>query len=275
MAGACLGRTPVPACHGADGSAWGVREGWGHGRIVGARTRWRPTSAHSAGAPAGLRIPVQGQKEVLWCCLVLDLVPVRVLRGSGRVLIARTGANRGAAGPDLPVSGHWPGPVLARLTAGPELVADLHRRPGPVLARPNTPWGGWRAALSPGPGPARGHHHDPCAPHHLATWSGTRPGVRRGEYAGPWSQRVACLASGGGYTRRLCTAPVVAGGQFCRNLRIRADPTLFSSLCAQCPRRSGTWTSTRARVALVLILRLRHAHKTGPADRRQTTQDTA
>ena len=184
-------------------------------------------------------------------------------------------ANRSAAGPDLPVSGHWPGPVLARLTAGPELVADLHRRPGPVLARPNTPWGGWRAALSPGPGPARGHHHDPCAPHHLATWSGTRPGVRRGEYAGPWSQRVACLASGGGYTRRLCTAPVVAGGQFCRNLRIRADPTLFSSLCAQCPRRSGAWTSTRARVALVLILRLRHAHKTGPADRRQTTQDTA
>ena len=39
-------------------------------------------------------------------------------------------------------------------------------------------------------------------------------------------------------------------------------------LCTQCPRRSGAWALTRSRVALVLILRLRHAHETGSADRR-------
>ena len=99
-------------------------------------------------------------------------------------------ANRGAAGPGLPASGH---------------LARAHT-PRPVLARPNAPWGGWRAALSPGPGPARGHleqascgtyvpvpgpgsaqghHHDFCAPRCLATWSGTCLGVRTGGYARP------------------------------------------------------------------------------------------
>ena len=67
---------------------------------------------------------------------------------------------------------------------------------------------------------------------------------------------------------RVCVATAVAGGRFCRNLRIRADPTPPSTLCTQCPRRSGAWALTRSRVALVLILRLRHVHETGPADRR-------
>ena len=75
--------------------------------------------------------------------------------------------------------------------------------------------------------------------------------------------------------RRLCTALTVLGERFCRNLRIRADPTPFSPLCTQCPRRSGAWDLARSRVALVLILRLRHAHETGSADRRQTAQRAA
>ena len=61
----------------------------------------------------------------------------------------------------------------------------------------------------------------------------------------------------------LCTAPAVVGGRFCRSLRIRADPTPFSPLCTQCPRRSGTWGPARQRVPTALILRLRHAHEPG------------
>ena len=58
-------------------------------------------------------------------------------------------------------------------------------------------------------------------------------------------------------------APAVVGGRFCRNLRIRADPTPFAPLCAQCPRRSGARRPARQRVPVVLILRLRHAHEPG------------
>ena len=53
------------------------------------------------------------------------------------------------------------------------------------------------------------------------------------------------------------------GVQVCRNLRIRADPTPPHRLYTLCPCRSGAWVLTRTRVALVLILRLRHAHEPG------------
>ena len=67
----------------------------------------------------------------------------------------------------------------------------------------------------------------------------------------------------------------VVGGRFCRNLRIRAGPTLFPSLYTLCPRRSGVRGSMRSGVPSVLILRLRHAHGSGPPDRRQAIQSSA
>ena len=185
----------------------------------------------------------------------------------------RSGAysvNRSAAGPDLPASGHWPGPVLARLTAGPELVADLHRRPGPVLARPNTPWGGWRAALSPGPGPARGHLEQ-------ASCGTYAPSARSGVCArspprplrpAPPHHLVRDLPWGeeGG----VCMAPAVAGGRFCRNLRIRTRATL-GRVRVQAPDLRGHWVyKVLGGMGSALILRLRHAHETGPADKWQT-----
>ena len=127
----------------------------------------------------------------------------------------------------------------------------------------------------------------------LCLWHATGPGGEELARGWPWSQQVACLvpgegqqgwtdkaeaaclAPGGGYTRRLCAALTVLGGRFCRNLRIRTTPTPFSPLCTQCPRRSGARALTRPKMALVLILRLRHAHETGSADRRQTAQRAA
>ena len=61
------------------------------------------------------------------------------------------------------------------------------------------------------PGPAlTGAGYDPCAPRHLYPWSGSCFGVGVGG---------------------LCVVLAVVGGRFCRNLRIRAGSTPFSSLC--------------------------------------------
>ena len=66
-----------------------------------------------------------------------------------------------------------------------------------------------------------------------------------------------------GQGRGLCTASAVVDGRFCRNLRIRTDPTPHHSLYTQCPRRSGARAPARQRLPTALILRLRHAHKPG------------
>ena len=113
--------------------------------------------------------------------------------------------------------------------------------------------------------PGQGRRHNPCASYRPGTGPGWRATV-------PMSRATSLLVlSWGG----LCTVLAVVGGRFCRNLRIRADPTPHNSLCAQCPRRSGARALTRPGVALVLILRMRHTHGTGPADRRQPIQHTA
>ena len=101
--------------------------------------------------------------------------------------------------------------------------------------------------------PGQGRRHNPCASYRPGTGPGWRATV-------PMSRATSLLVlSWGG----LCTVLAVVGGRFCRNLRIRADPTPHNSLCAQCPRRSGARAPTRSRVTLVLILRLRHAHEPG------------
>ena len=76
-------------------------------------------------------------------------------------------------------------------------------------------------------------------------------------------------------TRALCCFPPLResrlvmrtlagpGAWFCRNLRIRAGPTLFPSLYTLCPRRSGVRGSMRSGVPSVLILKLHHAHGPG------------
>ena len=83
---------------------------------------------------------------------------------------------------------------------------------------------------------------------------------------------VRVLFWGGG---GLCVVLAVVGGRFCRNLRIRTDRTPHNSLYTQCPRRSGVRAPRRPGVTLVLILRMRHAHRNRPADRRQPIQHTA
>ena len=213
-----------------------------------------PPGRHGGGAPAGLRISVQGQKEVLWCRPVLDPVPVRALRGSGRVLIARTGANRGAAGPDLPVSGHWPGPVLARPNT------PLGRVVSRVAARSGT------CARPPRAGQLRYVH--PCAQSGTCARSPLRP-LR------PAPPRHLVRDLPWGEEGGVCTAPAVAGGRFCRNLRIRTRAPL-GRVRVQVPDLRRHWVyKVPGGVGAALILRLRHAHETGPADKWQTTQRSA
>ena len=77
-----------------------------------------------------------------------------------------------------------------------------------------------------------------------------------------------------GEDRGLCTAPAVAGGRFCRNLRIRTRATL-GRVRVQAHDLRGHWVyKVLGEVGPALILRLRHTHETGPADKRQTTQRT-
>ena len=216
-------------------------------------------------------------------CSQSPLLPVRApsRRWSGAI-VARTGA---PCSPDRILGTGWaragsPRHCRPRAPTGRTLVPSGSRLRG--LARL-----GRSRVLTEHTGPAVRVSASLCL------WHATGPGGEELARGWPWSQQVACpapgggrqgrmdktevacLAPGGGYTRRLCAALAVLGGRFCRNLRIRADPTPFSPLCIQCPRRSGAWDLARPKVALVLILRLRHAHETGSADRRQTAQRAA
>ena len=147
-------------------------------------------------------------------------------------------ANRGEQGRS------WPGPT----SLGPLARA---RTPGPVLARPNAPLGRVvsrvvarsGACARPPPRLLR-----PALPRHLVRDL-------------PWGEE-------GG----VCTA---AGRRFCRNLRIRTRATL-GRVRVQAPDLRGHWVyKVLGGMGSALILRLRHAHETGPADRWQTTQRSA
>ena len=112
-------------------------------------------------------------------------------------------------------------------------------------------------------GALRSHHRlaatdRDCLGSLIGDLAGAAPASRPSPPAVARPQSLPCPEPG-----VLCTAPAGFGAWFCRNLRIRADPTLFSPLYTQYPRRSGAWAPTRPRVALVLILRLRHEHEPG------------
>jgi len=66
-----------------------------------------------------------------------------------------------------------------------------------------------------------------------------------------WTRVVLCTPLGG--------LPLVCWPGFVRvsQSEDQSRPTPPGTLYTQCPRRSGAWTLTRPRVALVLILRLR------------------
>ena len=98
---------------------------------------------------------------------------------------------------------------------------------------------------------------------HLYGWAPGGAAAGNPSYTLARTPRFRRKHRGGPRIRGLCTAPAVVGGRFCRNLRIRADPTPHNPLYTQCPRRSGARTPVRQRVPTALILRLRHAHRTG------------
>ena len=168
-------------------------------------------------------------------------------------------ANRGAAGPGLPASGH---------------LARAHT-PRPVLARPNTPLGrvvsrvaarSGTCARPPRAGQLRYVH--PCA--QSGTCARSPPRLLR-----PAPPRRLVRDLPWGEEGRVCMAPAVAGGRFCRNLRIRTRATL-GRVRVQAPDLRGHWVyKVLGGMGSALILRLRHAHETGPADKWQTTQRSA
>ena len=241
--------------------------------------RRSPPGRHGGGAPAGLRIPVPVVARLddtaggaSW---PTDpgpgseggsLVPPGAGPGprtcSTRFRSGAYSANRGKQGRS------WPGPT----SLGP---LARTRTPGPVLARPNTPLGrvvsrvaarSGTCARPPRAGQLRYVH--PCAQSGTCARSPLRP-LR------PAPPRHLVRDLPWGEEGGVCTAPAVAGGRFCRNLRIRTRAPL-GRVRVQVPDLRRHWVyKVPGGVGAALILRLRHAHETGPADKWQTTQRSA